>query len=84
MGKRQILQNSKINRTFAGFISLIGIPNSGKSTFINRVVGEKVAIVTPKVQTTRSRIIGISNINSSQLIFVDIPGIINPKGNLNC
>ena len=80
------LKNSKhsVNmETFAGYITLIGAPNSGKSTFMNRVIGQKVAIVSPKVQTTRSRILGIVNYNSSQLIFVDIPGIIKPKGKLN-
>ncbi len=70
-------------KTYAGFIALIGVPNSGKSTFINRILGQKIAIVSPKVQTTRKKIIGIINFNSSQLVFVDIPGIIQPKGNLN-
>tara|TARA_B100002052_G_scaffold296184_1_gene324088 strand:- start:481 stop:1386 length:906 start_codon:yes stop_codon:yes gene_type:complete len=83
MPKRIIANKSAVNQTYAGFITLIGAPNSGKSTFLNRVVNQKIAIVSPKVQTTRSKILGILNSNSSQLIFVDIPGIIKPKGHLN-
>jgi GTP-binding protein Era len=58
-----------------GFVALLGIPNAGKSTFLNRIVGDKVSIVTPKVQTTRRRIVGVVVRESVQLAFVDTPGI---------
>ena len=61
--------------TRAGFVAVLGAPNVGKSTLVNRLVGAKVAIVTPKVQTTRSRLRGIRVIDEVQLVFVDTPGI---------
>ncbi len=63
----------------AGFINIIGNPNVGKSTLMNNLIGEKLAIVTPKVQTTRHRIMGIYNDNDCQVVFSDTPGIIEPK-----
>lgn len=60
-------------------IALLGAPNAGKSTLVNRVVGAKVAIVTPKAQTTRSPVRGIVNVEKSQLIFLDVPGVFEPK-----
>ena len=69
--------------TKAGFVALIGAPNTGKSTLMNAMVGQKVSIVTPKVQTTRSRIRGISMHNDIQIIFVDTPGIFKPKRRLD-
>jgi len=62
----------------AGFVNIIGNPNVGKSTFLNAVVGEELAITTPKAQTTRHRILGIVNGENYQIIFSDTPGIIQP------
>ena len=67
----------------AGFVALVGKPNSGKSTLMNTVLGEKLAIVTPKAQTTRHRIMGILNSEDYQIIFSDTPGIISPKYELH-
>jgi GTP-binding protein Era len=69
--------------TKAGFVALIGAPNAGKSTMMNAMVGQKVSIVTPKVQTTRSRIRGIAMQDTAQIIFVDTPGIFTPKRRLD-
>ncbi|MBL1235051.1 MAG: GTPase Era [Rhodobiaceae bacterium] len=66
-----------------GFVALIGAPNAGKSTLLNRMVGGKVAIVTHKVQTTRSRIRGIALHENTQLVFVDTPGIFTPRRRLD-
>ena len=65
--------------TRAGFVALIGAPNAGKSTLLNRLVGAKVSIVTHKVQTTRSLVRGIAVHGRSQIVFVDTPGIFTPK-----
>jgi GTP-binding protein Era len=65
-----------------GFVALMGAPNSGKSTLLNRIVGAKVSIVTPKVQTTRTRVVGIALAGETQLVFVDTPGIFMPKRRL--
>lgn len=69
--------------TRAGFVSLIGPPNAGKSTLMNTLVGTKVSIVTPKVQTTRSRIRGIAMHGDAQIVFIDTPGIFKPKRRLD-
>jgi GTP-binding protein Era len=69
--------------TRAGFIALIGEPNAGKSTLLNRMVGAKVSIVTHKVQTTRARIRGVAMEGESQLIFVDTPGLFRPRRRLD-
>lgn len=65
-----------------GFVALVGAPNAGKSTLINTLIGTKVAIVSPKVQTTRSRVLGIAIEGASQLIFMDTPGIFSPDRRL--
>ncbi len=64
-----------------GFVAIVGAPNAGKSTLVNRLVGTKVSIVSPKVQTTRTRVLGIALLESegAQVIFIDTPGIFTPK-----
>ncbi|WP_034645407.1 GTPase Era [Bacillus methanolicus] len=66
----------------SGFISIIGRPNVGKSTFLNRVIGQKIAIMSNKPQTTRNKIQGVLTLHDSQLIFIDTPGIHKPKHKL--
>ena len=69
--------------TKCGFVALIGEPNAGKSTLMNRIVGAKVSIVTHKVQTTRARIRGIAMQENSQLVFVDTPGLFKTRRKLD-
>jgi len=71
------------NKTHSGFVALIGAPNVGKSTLVNRLVGTKVSIVTHKVQTTRALIRGIIIHNNTQIVLVDTPGIFTPKRRLD-
>jgi GTP-binding protein Era len=70
-------------QTRCGFVALIGEPNAGKSTLLNRMVGAKVSIVTHKVQTTRTRIRGVAIEGASQLVFVDTPGLFRPRRRLD-
>src|SRR5258706_12835225 len=67
----------------SGFVNIFGKPNAGKSTLLNALIGEKLAIVSSKVQTTRHRIKGILNTDDYQIIFSDTPGIIEPKYKLH-
>ncbi len=69
--------------TKAGFVAIVGAPNVGKSTLINRLVGTKVSIVSPKVQTTRTRVLGICLIGQAQIAFIDTPGIFEPRRRLD-
>jgi len=66
-----------------GFIAVLGAPNAGKSTLVNRMVGTKVSIVSPKVQTTRMRVMGIVIKDDVQLVFIDTPGIFEPRRRLD-
>ncbi|MGJ8626008.1 MAG: GTPase Era [Sulfitobacter sp.] len=70
-------------KTRAGFVALIGEPNAGKSTLLNRMVGAKVSIVTHKVQTTRARIRGVAMEGEAQIVFVDTPGLFQPRRRLD-
>jgi GTP-binding protein Era len=67
----------------SGFIAIVGAPNVGKSTLLNKFVGSKVSIVSPKVQTTRSRVLGICIEGNTQIIFIDTPGIFAPRRRLD-
>jgi GTP-binding protein Era len=71
------------NAQRCGFIAVLGAPNAGKSTLVNRMVGAKVSIVSPKVQTTRTRVLGIAIHQATQLIFIDTPGIFAPRRRLD-
>lgn len=69
--------------TKCGFVALIGAPNAGKSTLLNRLTGAKISIVSPKAQTTRARVLGILVRDETQIVFVDTPGIFTPKRRLD-
>jgi GTP-binding protein Era len=66
-----------------GFIAILGRPNVGKSTLFNRLLGDKIAIVTEKTQATRNRLLGIKNVAGGQCIFLDTPGIHEARSELN-
>jgi GTP-binding protein Era len=74
---------NKTGNTRCGFVAMIGAPNAGKSTLVNKLVGAKVSIVTHKVQTTRTRLRGLAIHNNAQLVFVDTPGIFAPRRRLD-
>lgn len=63
----------------AGIVTVVGKPNAGKSTLLNRVIGEKLSIVSPKPQSTRDRIVGIHTVSDTQIIILDTPGLLNPR-----
>ena len=67
----------------SGFVSFVGRPNAGKSTLLNRIVGQKLAIVSDKPQTTRTRIVGVKNYPAGQIVFVDTPGVHRPTHRMN-
>ncbi|WP_292900099.1 GTPase Era [Nitratireductor sp.] len=71
------------DETRSGFVALIGAPNAGKSTLLNQLVGAKVSIVTHKVQTTRAIVRGIATHENAQIVFIDTPGIFNPRRTLD-
>ena len=71
------------DRLKAGFVSLVGRPNAGKSTLLNRIIGTKLAIVSDKPQTTRNRILGVKNYGEGQVVFLDTPGIHRPLHRMN-
>ena len=67
----------------SGFVSFLGRPNAGKSTLLNRIVGQKLAIVSDKPQTTRTRVVGVKNYDDGQVVFVDTPGVHKPTHRMN-
>lgn len=79
----QSAQSSQSSQGKAGFVALVGRPNAGKSTLLNRLVGQKLAIVSDKPQTTRNRIVGVRTYPSGQIVFVDTPGVHKPLHRLN-
>ena len=66
-----------------GFVAIVGAPNAGKSTLLNRLVGSKISIVSPKVQTTRNRVLGVVIEGDAQIVFIDTPGIFAPRRRLD-
>ena len=77
------LHPSRIRAMKSGFVSFLGRPNAGKSTLLNRIVGHKLAIVSDKPQTTRTRIVGVKNYPEGQVVFVDTPGVHKPTHRMN-
>src|SRR5271165_6560222 len=80
---RRMAEETRAEQTRCGFVALIGAPNVGKSTLINALVGAKVTIVSHKVQTTRTLLRGIATEGDAQLVFIDTPGIFQPRRRLD-
>ena len=76
------MQNNSNEQLKSGFVAILGRPNVGKSSIMNRLVGEKVAIVSPKAQTTRMKALGVCHRDNTQIVFVDTPGIHHPRTRL--
>ena len=76
-------EKQELSHTHCGFVAVIGAPNAGKSTLVNALVGSKVAIVSPKVQTTRMPVRGVAMRGVTQIVFLDTPGIFKPKRRLD-
>jgi len=83
MGDRQMTDHNENGETRCGVVAIVGAPNAGKSTLTNALVGQKVAIVSPKVQTTRTRLMGIAITGDAQLLLIDTPGIFSPRRRLD-
>ena len=77
------MNDNATDPTRCGFVAIIGAPNAGKSTLLNRIAGTKLSIVSPKAQTTRFRIMGILMRGAAQILLVDTPGIFQPKRRLD-
>ena len=77
------MTESSVSSPRCGFVAILGAPNVGKSTLVNRIVGSKVSIVSPKVQTTRTRVLAIHVEGAAQIVFIDTPGIFQPRRRLD-
>ena len=74
--------NNMNQKQRSAFITIVGVPNVGKSSILNRILGHKIAIVSSKPQTTRTRITGILTDGEDQLVFIDTPGLLKPRNEL--